>query len=201
MKKVERLNWITDQFGQEFVLPFKVCSSWREIESAVWDFEKKSVSWGMRTDTPHNSSIYPTLPFVLHGSLESVRDVWDRFAKSLIYIICHNITRYRCNAVVLRLDDEHVFFEFNPVDKHLSQRNMYDQISNLRYLSVGPVRRLFLQQEYRYPFRPLGPVYCRDDHLIQDLRFHKIYDLMMRHPCVNEITFSVRSPDGKIVIW
>ena len=193
MKKIERLKFIESEFGKEFVLPYKVCHDEKDITKAVREFELKKATWGMRTDLASGNNQGYLLPFILKGSLDKALNVFRERGRELVYIISHNILNYACNGVAIPFDEEHVFFEINPKD-NVSQRNMYDNPSNLRQLFIGPSRKIFYENMFFNGFKP-------EDDYVYDLRLSEIYNLVVGRGDVNEVTFSVRKPDKKVVIW
>lgn len=199
MNKVDRLNLVVARYGHEFVLPYRVCHSWPEIEMAVRDFESTGQKWGMRTDYPGALHQGMSLPFVKDCTLQKVRDVWVEYGSRLVYIIHHTIHEECINAVALRLDSEHVFFEYNVVDLMVSQRRMYDHPRNLRWMIVGPMH--LRQYSYDGSYSSRLPVFVPEDSSVQDLRFSTIYRIMEAYPEESEITFTIRLNTRKIVIW
>lgn len=195
MRKVKRLQQVTERFGPEFVLPYRACHSWEEIEEVVCEFESQGQTWGVRTDFAIGFQQGFDLPFELHGTLEKVRTIWKKNGSQLEYIVSWNILANYCQAVAIAVDEEHVFFEYNPFEPGIAQRHMYKNPENLRHLLVGPFRRTSLP-EPNYPF----PVFKPEDQIVRDLGFHVICMLGLS-PKDEEITFTVRSPDKKVIIW
>ena len=195
MRKVERLQQVAKRFGPEFVLPYRVCHSWEEIEEVVREFESRGQTWGVRTDFATGFEQGFDLPFELHGTMEKVRAMWKKNGSELGYIVSWNILTNHCQAVAIVVDKEHVFFEYNPFEPEISQRYMYENPGNLRHLIVGPFRRSYLPHP-QYSFRVFQP----EDPMIRDLCFDVIYQLGLK-PGDEEVTFTVRSPDKKVIIW
>ncbi|MBP9856075.1 MAG: hypothetical protein KBC48_02095 [Candidatus Pacebacteria bacterium] len=195
MRKVERLQQVVERFGSEFVLPYRVCHSWGKIEEAVREFESQGQTWGVRTDFATGFQQGFDLPFELHGTLEKVRAMWDKNGSELEYIVSWNILANHCQAVAIVVDEEHMFFEYNPFEPEIAQRDMYKNPDNLRHLIVGPFRRSYLPHR-QYSFR----VFQLEDPLVRSLCFDIIYQLGLK-PSDEEVTFTVRSPDKKVIIW
>jgi hypothetical protein len=192
VKKVARLKWIEETFGKDFVLPYKVCRDHYEIFLAISGFEMAKRTWGMRTDFRDGATQGFNLPFVHHGTPEKAAEVWDKHKESLVYIVSENVLRRRYSAVAIKVDQEHVYFEYNAKEPEISQRDMYKRRENLSYLVLGP-NNLIWPWPGADPIRSVRPEYARD------LKFDEIYDIMI-HSDVDEATFTLRS-DGKLVVW
>lgn len=191
MKKVARLKWIEETFGKDFVLPYRVCKDHYDIFLAISIFEMSKKTWGMRTDFPEGHTQGFGLPFLFHGTPEGAAKIWDANKDKLVYIVSENILRYKLQAVAVKLDDEHVLFEWNDKEPEISQRQMYKHPENLRQLALGPNNLVFPWNGS--PLRSVRPEYAAD------LQFDRIYDVMV-HSNVDEATFSIRD-DGRLVIW
>jgi len=191
MKKVARLKWIEETFGKDYVLPYFVCFTQAEIMKAIAEFESAGKTWGMRADTREGATQAISLPFIHHGTREAVQKVWDEFQDKCVYIVCGNVLRRRYSAVAVKMDPEHVFFEWNDKEPEISQRAMYKNLGNLRRIVVGPNNLVFREDGIAY--RSVRPEYT------SDLKFDEIYDIMV-HFDVKETTFTLRE-DGKLVVW
>lgn len=191
MKKVARLKWIEETFGKDFVLPYRVCKDQYEIHLAISIFTLEKKTWGMRTDTRNGSTQGFNLPFLFHGTPEGAAKIWDAHKEKLVYIVSENILRYKLQAVAVKLDEEHILFEWNGKEPEISQREMYNRPENLRQLALGPNNLVFPWDGA--PLRSVRPEYA------SDLKFDLIYDVMI-HSDVDETTFSIRD-DGKLVVW
>jgi hypothetical protein len=192
MKKLARLKWIEETFGREFVLPYRICFDAEQITLAIAGFETAKKTWGMRTDTREGNTQGFNLPFVHHGTPEKAMEVWEKYKEKLVYIVSENVLRRRYSAVAMKLDPEHVYFEYNAKEPEISQRDMYKRLENLSYLVVGP-NNLVFPWPGGEPVRSVRPEYT------QDLKFDQIYDVMI-HSEVDEITFTLRE-DNKLVVW
>lgn len=191
MKKVARLKWIEETFGKDYVLPYRVCKDHYDIFLAISGFEMVKKTWGMRTDTKDGSTQGISLPFVHHGTPQAAAKVWDEWKDKLVYIVSENILRRRYSAVAVKMDPEHVFFEWNDKEPEISQRAMYKNLGNLRRIVLGPNNLVFREDGIAY--RSVRPEYT------SDLKFDEIYDIMV-HFDVKETTFTLRE-DGKLVVW
>lgn len=192
MKKIARLKWVEEVFGKDFVLPYRVCSSAREITEAVASFEGAGKTWGMRTDTREGSTQGFNLPFVLNGTVEKALEIWGKYGVDLYYIVSENQgASIRLQAVAVKLDDEHVLFEWNDKEPTISQRQMYNHPENLRRLALGPNNMVFPWNGL--PVRSVRPEYAAC------LKFDRIYDVMV-HSEIDETTFTMRT-NGQLVIW
>lgn len=191
MKKVARLKWIEETFGKDYVLPYVVCFNQAEIMKAIAGFQSAGKTWGMRADTREGSTQAISLPFIHHGTREAAQKVWDEFQDKCVYIVCGNVLRRRYSAVAVKMDPEHVFFEWNDKEPEISQRAMYKNLENLRRIVVGPNNLVFREDGIAY--RSVRPEYT------SDLKFDEIYDIMV-HFDVKETTFTLRD-DGKLVVW
>lgn len=191
MKKVARLEWIEETFGKGFVLPYRVCKDQYEIILAISIFTMEKKTWGMRTDTKEGTTQGFNLPFLFHGTPEGAAKIWDAHHEKLVYIVSENILRYKLQAVAVKLDAEHVLFEWNEKEPEISQRQMYNRPQNLRQIALGPNNVVFPWDGA--PLRSVRPEYAAD------LKFDLIYDVMI-HSNVDETTFSIRN-DGKLVVW
>lgn len=191
MKKVARLKWIEETFGKDFVLPYRACFSREEIFLAIGGFEMVKKTWGMRTDTRNGQTQGFNLPFVHHGTPQAASDVWDKHGDKLVYIVSENVLCRRLSAVAVKLDPEHVLFEWNGKEATISQREMYKRPENLRQIVLGPSNFFFPWGSL--PIRSVRPEYAAD------LQFDRIYDVMV-HSDVDETTFTLRD-DGKLVVW
>ena len=110
MKKIERLRFVENRFGEEFVLPYKICYDEEQITKAIREFESEGSTWGMRTDLSYGKNQGNLLPFGTKGSLSEALKVFEKYKKELVYIISHNILDYACNGVATPCNDEEVFF-------------------------------------------------------------------------------------------
>lgn len=191
MKKVARLKWIEKTFGKDYVLPYLVCNDRKELFQAIMGFEKVKKTWGMRTDFRNGFSQGFNLPFVHHGTTKEAAKVWSEYGKKLVYIVSENVLVRRLSAVALKLDSEHILFEWNDKEPTISQRAMYQRPENLRQIVLGPNNLVFPWNGL--PVRSVRPEYAAD------LKFDRIYDIMV-HFDVDETTFTVRD-DGKLVVW
>jgi len=191
LKKVARLKWIEETFGKDYVLPYVVCFNQAEIMKAIAGFQSAGKTWGMRADTREGSTQAISLPFIHHGTREAAQKVWDEFQDKCVYIVCGNVLRRRYSAVAVKMDPEHVFFEWNDKEPEISQRAMYKNLENLRRIVVGPNNLVFREDGIAY--RSVRPEYT------SDLKFDEIYDIMV-HFDVKETTFTLRD-DGKLVVW
>ena len=145
----------------------------------------------MRTDTRDGSVQGFNLPFVHHGTPEKAGEVWEKYGTKLAYIVSENVLRRRYSAVALKLDPEHILFEWNDKEPEISQRQMYSKVDNLSRLVLGPNNLVF--REDGVSMRSVRPEYT------SRLRFDEIYDVMV-HYDVDETTFTLRE-DGKLVVW
>lgn len=193
MKKVERLRFIEKNFGKKYVLPYKECTNERQIIRTVKKFESDGFTWGMRTDLTDGSEQGCLMPFILRGNLDEVLRVFGKWKDKLVYIVSHNILDYVLNGVATLHDSENVFFEINPID-NVAQRHMYDNPKNLRQFFVGEWRRNFHDGLFYPGFKP-------EDSYPYDFGLSEVYYLLCGRTDVKEITFSVRHPDRKVVIW
>jgi hypothetical protein len=191
VKKVARLKWIQETFGKDFVLPYRVCKDQYEIHLAICIFEMGKKTWGMRTDTSTGQTQGFNLPFLFKGTPEGAAKIWDEHQHKLEYIVSENVLKVRLQAVAVKLDPEHVFFEWNDKEPEISQRQMYRHPENLRQIVLGPSNYVFPWDGQ--PMRSVRPEYAASQ------RFDKIYDVMV-HSDVDEATFTVRD-DGKLVVW
>lgn len=191
MKKVARLKWIEETFGKDFVLPYRVCVDQYDISLAICCFHMAKKTWGMRTDTKEGTTQGFSLPFLFHGTPEGAAKIWDAHKDKLVYIVSENILRYKLQAVAVKVDPEHVLFEWNDKEPEISQRQMYNRPENLRQIALGPNSLVFPWNGQ--PIRSVRPEYA------QGFKFDMIYDVMV-HSDVDEATFSIRD-DGKLVVW
>lgn len=191
MKKVARLKWIEETFGKDFVLPYRVCFDAGDIILAISIFEMAKKTWGMRTDFREGSTQGFNLPFVHHGTREAANKVWDEYQDKLVYIVSENVLLRRYSAVAIKLDPEHILFEWNDKEPTISQRQMYKNLDNLRRIVLGPNNLLFREDGIK--MRSVRPEYTTD------LKFDVIYDVMV-HYDVDDTTFTLRD-DGKLVVW
>lgn len=191
MKKIDRLRWIEETFGKDYVLPYVVCFTQAEIMKAIAEFQNAGKTWGMRSDTREGTTQAINLPFIHHGTPEAAQKVWDEFQNKCVYIVCGNVLRRRYSAVAIKMDPEHIFFEWNDKEPEISQRAMYKNLGNLRRIVLGPNNLVFREDGIAY--RSVRPEYT------SDLRFDEIYDVMV-HFDVKETTFTLRD-DGKLVVW
>jgi hypothetical protein len=132
-----------------------------------------------------------SLPFIHHGTTAAAQKVWDEFKTKCVYIVCENVLRRRYSAVAVKMDPEHIFFEWNDKEPEISQRAMYKNLGNLRRIVLGPNNLVFREDGIAY--RSVRPEYT------SDLKFDEIYDIMV-HFDVKETTFTLRE-DGKLVVW
>jgi hypothetical protein len=191
VKKVARLKWIEEVFGRDYVLPYRVCRDLTEINLAIARLDEAKRTWGMRTDFKDGAAQGFNLPFVHHGTPEKAAEVWGQYGEKLVYIVSENVLRRRYSAVAVKMDPEHIFFEWNDKEPEISQRAMYKNLGNLRRIVVGPNNLVFREDGISY--RSVRPEYT------SDLKFDEIYDIMV-HFDVKETTFTLRE-DGKLVVW
>lgn len=191
MKKLERLLWIERTFGPEFVLPYRACRTWEEIEFAFSRFESAGRTWGIRTDFVNGRCQGHGLPFLHHGSAAGAKEIWSLHGEKLVYIVSENVLRRRLSGVGIKVGSEHVLFEWNDKEPTISQREMYDKPENVQRIVVGP-------GGYELVFGEI-PIRCVPPEYTSWRRFDEIYDVMI-HMDVDEATFTVRE-DGKLVVW
>jgi hypothetical protein len=191
MHKLERLEHITRTFGPEFVVPYRACRTWPEIEAAIKWFETNGEpKWGMRTDTLGGQIQGFGCPFVYPGTLDGALAVWNEHHDRLVYIVCGAVQPVICHGVGILIDDEHVFFEINDKEPHITQRNMYDRPGNLKSLVLGHAGHVNWNGGFLRSFDPEDA---------QNIRLDSIWRTMVLNK-VSEATFSIRQT-GKIVIW
>lgn len=193
MKKIERLKWIENNLGPEFVLKYFLCKNWEEINKAIDFFENQKNSWGMRTDMREGIIQSYLSPFLFHGNRKDAFKIWNKNREFLYYIIYENILVYLCNGVAVRVDEEHIIIEFNDKEPDSPQRDMYKHPQNLRIIGVGPLSMILHPKRHDLLVRCFNP----EETMIYS--FEIIYRLMI-YSTVEEITFSIK-PSGKIIIW
>lgn len=191
MNKLERLEWIERTFGPEFVSPYFYCQNWQEICDAIFTFESRERTYGIRTDLSDGHVQGYQLPFVWKADRSSAKELWLAHGNKLVYIVCENVPRRRLSAVAQKLDSEHVLFEFNDKEPEQHQRHMALRPENVRQIALGPNR-------YVIPWEGLI-VRCVDPVDASYYRFDEIYDVLI-HSDQDEATFCVRE-DGRIVVW
>jgi hypothetical protein len=191
LKKLARLKWIEETFGKDFVLPYRACFNREDIFLAIGGFEIVKKTWGMRTDSRNGQTQGFNLPFIHHGTPQGAAEIWDKHGEKLVYIVSENVLRRRYSAVAVKLDLEHVLFEWNGMEPEISQRQMYRKPENLRQIVLGPNNLVFPWNGL--PIRSVRPEYA------SDLKFDQVYDVMI-HFNVEETTFTLRD-DGKLVVW
>ncbi len=202
MKKLARLKWVEENFGPEFVLPYRACTTWTQVVKAIREFESAGHTWGLRTDTRDGKTQGFLLPFQLRGTVDGAKQIFEETGGKLTYIISHNILSYVCNAVAVPIDQEYIFFEWS-CHPTRSQREMYEDPELIREVVVGPFpsshghQLLLCGRELGPLIRGLTP----ESNLAVDLRLSTIYHLLVGRSDVDEVTFSVRAPDKKVVIW
>jgi hypothetical protein len=162
-----------------------------QIESAVVDFEVQRRTWGVRTDCPNGTAQGYSLPFIWKGTLVEALKLWNEHKDRLLYIVVENVLRVQLHAVAVKLDAEHVLFEWNDKEPEIWQRQMYRKPENLRKIVVGPGGYELL---WGYAF-----VRCVPSEYTSQWRFDDIYDVII-HSDVDEVTFTVRE-DGKLIVW
>jgi hypothetical protein len=194
LKKIERLRWLQATFGRDAVLPYETCVTWEEILAAIRRFERAGCTWGMRTDTVNGQTQGYSLPFVLHGSLEEARGIWDEHGTEFVYIVSQNILRYDLNGVAVSIDPEHALVEINDVDRDVSQRGMYIP-GHTRAFGLGPSRGIVIENAIF--------VRCVDPEswYARDRRLDRVYEFLRWTPGIEELTFSVRAGDRRLVLW
>ena len=192
MKKIERLREIEAKFGKEFVLPYRLCSGWPQITKAIGYFERRGITWGLRTDTRDGTEQGYGCPFLFRGSVEEAQKIFQTHGRKLYYIVCENVPEVLLHGVAWPAGEDDIFIEFNDKEPDISQRAMYNNPKNLRIIAVGPSN---LVMRLKQPVRCFSPIYVRDKC------FDEVYRLMMCHREVKEITFSVRAHDHRLIIW
>lgn len=192
MKKIARLRWIEETFGKDFVLPYWVCTEWAQIELAIKNFEAGKRTWGLRTDLRNGHDQGYQLPFIHHGEIEKAKEVFEKHSDALLYIVCENVLLRRLSAVAIKLDPEHVLFEWNDKEATISQREMYKKPENLRQIVLGP-------SGYFFPWGGGMPLRCVPPEYAEGFKFDEIYEVMI-YSDVDEATFTVRA-DGKVIVW
>jgi hypothetical protein len=215
MKKLEVLQRNRDLFGDDLVLPYVACYSWPQIKEVALRFEQAGNTWGMRTDWIEGKTQKNHLPFLMDGSLEKAKVVWDEFSTKLVYIVSHNILNYRVSGVACPVidryagtNDELVFIEYNPTNVSQRAFDQPENIHNVKRVLVGP---FYSSLSFRSSM-PVNldwwgvslvgvPVISCTSPLAQYLRFDKLYHLLVGDRQIREVAFSVRNPDGKLVIW
>jgi hypothetical protein len=196
MNKVNKLNWLTQHYGAKFVRPFFACRSWEEIRSAFTHFEMQGLKWGIRTDLAWRDEQVNDLPFIKIASEEEAWKLWQKEGKWLVYIVYHSFEEPCCNGMAIRLEPEHVYFEYNNIDQLVSQREMYKFPHNLRQIIVGSQH-----SGHYYALGSMMPVFVPDDSIVRKLHFDRIYRLMLQNPEEYKIEFSVRLLTNQIITW
>ena len=198
MKKLERFHQIERIFGRDHLQEYYACYDYKQLCIAADKFEARGMPWNLRTDTHTSSSDLDQAmhaPFIFMCNKEKAEEVWQQFGEGLVYIVFRCMPLCYLNGVAIRIDDETVFIEYNEVDGEVPQRRMYDKPDNLSHLIVGQFRRSVL-----IPERWHGPVLLPSDEINMRLRFDEVYDLLLSSG-EKEMTFAIRHPDKKVIIW
>ena len=194
MTKVERLRWIEETYGSEFVLPYRVCWTWRDILAALdWLWrEVGDPTPGIRTDRRGvDGRQIHSLPFLwpVRDNKEAL-DFWRQHFEALVYIVSSGAQPVRAHGVATAVDGGMVV-EVNDREPWATQRTMYRRSENVRLVGVSD------EQSYLW----LGPRLVRAvrPHEGSWLRLDTLYDLLPFSP-EGEITFSVK-PEGRLIVW
>lgn len=194
MKKIERLEFVRNTFGRQYVLEYFECRDWKQMERAIEHFDMLGIPWSMRTDSAGENIEQAKLsPFVFLCDRQRAFEVWQQHGRKLSYIIFKAMPRCFFNAVARRIDDETVLFEFNESEPEIPQRDMYRHPENLSHLLVGQMRR------HDYPGLP-WPVFLPGDSEVAKRKFDEIYRLIFSTD-EKELTFSLSDPERQLVIW
>jgi hypothetical protein len=192
VKKVARLEWIHDRFGEEYIQPYQMCRTFRELHIACTSFQHgNGWEWGLRTDLRNGTEQGFNLPFLYKGNITAAMKIWERYGERLVYIVTKHLPAVRLNAVAIPVGPEHVFIEWNERERKIAQRNMYDNPKNVRRSIFGSGSEVYWNGSMRRVFNPRHASWWR---------FDEVYRLALSTASVDEITFSV-TPDGKVVIW
>ena len=198
MKKLERFKWIEQTFGREHLQEYYACYDYEQICEAADKFEAKGLPWNMRTDTHAscadlNQAILA--PFIFMCNKDKAKAVWQQFGTGLVYIVFRCMPLCYMNGVAIKVNEETVFVEYNPVDGDVPQRLMYEKIENCSHLLIGQFRRSVL-----IPEKWDGPVFLPSDECIMRLRLDEVYNLLLSSG-ETEMTFAIRHPDKQVIIW
>ncbi|MFH1178447.1 MAG: hypothetical protein V1711_01850 [bacterium] len=194
MKKIDRLRWIEETFGKEFVLPYVLCNDLQDILNAINAFEATGKTWGFRTDTREGQTQGILCPFLFKGTINGARKIWNENKKKLYYLVCENILEVRCHGVAVLLDAEHIFIEFNDKEPFISLRDMYKHPKNLRHIGIGPSSFVFV---WEIP----TPIRCFHPEETSMYSFDRLYRLMVSIKLREIVVEFTVTDKKKIIIW
>jgi len=198
MKKVERLQYIEREWGPEWVLPYRACSTWEEIRQAIQTL-RAAVGWiGMRTDWPGGPSQGTNLPFVYHVNEEKAREIWDEHGDRLSYIVCGGVSPVDnlANVMAERRSRSLLLVEWD--DGGCAQRDWEHVCMPLHHAYVD--RWNSWQAPHPIPSWPPLTVRVRPVWAMPpQLRLSELYDRLVAAK-EDETVWTV-CRDGRIVIW
>lgn len=138
------------------------------------------------------------LPFLLHGSREEARKIWEQYGPKLYYLVSLNLPRVKLHGVAYLVDDEHVYVEVNDKETAISQRAMYEHSGNLRSFGIGPSSYIIYPPGGKN--HPSGlPYRCYHPEEVAILSLDTLYRQIVISK-VDETTFSV-TPERQVVVW
>jgi hypothetical protein len=200
MKKIERLEWVAEHCGPQFVLPYQVCYSWEQIKAAIEYHEARGIPWSMRSDYRYGKTQGFQLPHTYEGDRAEVRGYWNKYRDQLLYFFYEAVLSVYCNGAALLLDPENILIEYNDKDTTVSQRQMYKNGGNISVVALGSNNLIYRTgPRDKTEDRPLR-CYKPDSNFAIDNRFDVIYNLMTQRR-IDEMVFSVRKPGKKVIVW
>lgn len=189
MNKIQRLRWLGETFGREFVSPYQVCRTLEQLILAIDVFRLRFPFVGIRTERAGGGFGYE-LPFLFPATTEGAVKLWEAHGDRLLYIVSRGILPVRMQGVALRISPEHVLFEINDREPMIAQRHMYRHPENLRRIVLGPPGAVPWSGMTWTSWSPE----CGFPGRLDD-----VYGSLMRSG-VDEITFTV-TPEGELVFW
>lgn len=202
MKKVDRLRWIEQTFGPEFVLPYRACRAWPEVQTTIDEFWLASRRPSLRTDWRAGSERGFNLPFVHPVNLLQAYNLWQEWGERLVYIIYEGVTPERtiCNVLAERIGPTTFLVEWDAGG--CAQRAWEHACMPLWHAWVEALDDSDMCVRGRdLPARGWTK-FVRPRHLPAHTAFERIVDRLVVLPADADpqTVYTVRD-DGRIVIW
>jgi len=199
VRKLDRLREIERLYGPEFVLPYRACYDWPQIEAAVEEFWKTGHTPSLRTDWRATPEQGYGLPFVHPGvSLVQAALLYEQWADKLVYIVCEGVSHEQalCNVAAQRLGPALFLVEWD--HGGCAQRAWEQTCMELQSAFVG------LGDEVPGCDIPPWGWQCvrRPRHLPARTAAEQMLDLIVSRPEGGDpLTVWTVRQDGRIVIW
>lgn len=191
MNKLANLQRLSDLYGVERVPRFEACRNEQELVAAINSFEASNLMWSIRTDWRCKAIEGYNLPFLFLPKRSDAIDLLQK-RPDLIAIVSESFTTYLLQGYGIRLDDEHIFVEYDMSHPTWTLRQVLntDEPETLRHIAIGP--RSYVEAFGRW-WRSFEPVQ------VQHWRLDEVYRTMMQNK-LDRLEFCL-VPGPRLVFW